>query len=167
MRHNPVTMVLWYYYLFHVSFTVCICFKFYLELSIEYKILNDHEIHNWIGRIKEQIACSSTIELEGLIQTKFHLDKGQKYLLREYDKEGSLFFDADDINKVEEGARLKIHVYRRRWVLIMIFTLNHLHQMKQDLIVMMKWMLRNLFSFLCGEIRLTGYFYRFYRCRQK
>ena len=28
-------------------------------------------------------ACSSTIELEGLIQTKFHMDKGQKCLLKE------------------------------------------------------------------------------------
>ena len=103
MRHNPVNMVLWHYYLFHVSFTVCICFKFYLELSIEYKILNDHEIHNWI-------ACSSTIELEGLIQTKFHLDKGQKYLLQEYDKGETLFLDVDDINEVEDRARLKVIV---------------------------------------------------------
>ena len=103
MRHNPVNMVLWHYYLFHVSFTVCICFKFYLELSIEYKILNDHEIHKWI-------ACSSTIELEGLIQTKFHLDKGQKYLLQEYDKGETLFLDVDDINEVEDRARLKVIV---------------------------------------------------------
>ena len=103
MQHNPVTMVLWHYYLFRVSFTVCISFKFYLELSIEYKILNDHEIHNWI-------ACSSTIELEGLIQTKFHLDKGQKYLLQEYDKEETLFLDVDDINEVEDRARLKVIV---------------------------------------------------------
>ena len=103
MRHNPVNMVLWHYYLFHVSFTVCICFKFYLELSIEYKILNDHEIHKWI-------ACSSIIELEGLIQTKFHLDKGQKYLLQEYDKGETLFLDVDDINEVEDRARLKVIV---------------------------------------------------------
>ena len=77
-----------------------------MELYIEYKILNDHEIHNSIGRIKKKkITCSSTMELEGLIQTKFYLDKGQKYLLQEYDKKENLFFDVADISEVEDGAR--------------------------------------------------------------
>ena len=48
--------------------------------------------------------------MEGLIQTKFHLDKGQKYLLQEYDKEETLFLDVDDINEVEDRARLKVIV---------------------------------------------------------
>ena len=59
-------------------------------------------------RIK--IACSSTIELEGLNQIKFRLDKGQKYILQEHDKEESLFFDVDDSNEVEDEARLKVTV---------------------------------------------------------
>ena len=48
--------------------------------------------------------------MEGLIQTKFHLDKGQKYLLQEYDKGETLFLDVDDINEVEDRARLKVIV---------------------------------------------------------
>ena len=71
-----------------------------------HRILNDQEIHNWTERIKEKITCSSTIELEVLIQPKFHLDKEQKNLLQENDKEESSFFDVDDISKVEDGARL-------------------------------------------------------------
>ena len=63
-----------------------------------------------LGESRKKITCSSTIELEGLIQTKFQLDKGQKYLLQEYDKEESLFFDVDDISEVEDGARLKVIV---------------------------------------------------------
>lgn len=59
---------------------------------------------------RKKIACSSTIEFEGLIQTKFHQDKGQKYLLQEYGKDERLFFDDDDIKEVEDGARLKVIV---------------------------------------------------------
>ena len=36
-----------------------------------------------LGESRGGNACSSTIELEGLIQTKFHMDKGQKCLLKE------------------------------------------------------------------------------------
>ena len=104
MPHNPVSMKLWYYYLFRVSFTACICFNFGGETF--HRILNDQEIHNWTERIKEKITCSSTIELEVLIQPKFHLDKEQKNLLQENDEEESSFFDVDDISKVEDGARL-------------------------------------------------------------
>ena len=59
---------------------------------------------------RKNIACSSTIELEGLIQTKSHQDKGEKYLLQEYGKEERLFFDDDDIKEVENAARLKVIV---------------------------------------------------------
>ena len=48
--------------------------------------------------------------MEGLIQTEFHLDKGQKYFLQEHDKEENLFFDVDDVSEVEDGARLKVIV---------------------------------------------------------
>ena len=57
------------------------------------------------GESRKKITCSSAMELEGLIQTKFHLDNGQKYFLQEYDKEENLFFDVDDISEVENGAR--------------------------------------------------------------
>ena len=46
--------------------------------------------------------------MESLILTKFHLGKGQKYLLQKYDKDKSLFFDVDDIGEVEDEARLKV-----------------------------------------------------------
>ena len=134
-----------------------------------------------LGESRKKNACLSTIELEGLIQTKFHLDKGQKYLLQEYDKEESLFLDVDDINEVEDRARLKVIVTSdkdavndedRNSCLPQKMRVNNdittesSAQMKQNLIMMMKWMLGNLFSFLCGEIRLTRYFYRFC-CQQK
>ena len=49
--------------------------------------------------------------------------------------------------------RTETHVDHRRWELITILTMNQLHQMKLDVIMMMmKWMLGNLLSFLCGEI---------------
>ena len=60
------------------------------------------------GEPRKKFARSSTSELEGLIQPKFHLDKGQKYSFQEYDKEECSFFDVDDINEDEDGARLKV-----------------------------------------------------------
>ena len=50
---------------------------------------------------RKKLACSLTIELEGLIQTKFHQGKGQKYLLQEYGKEERLFFDDDDPRRLK------------------------------------------------------------------
>ena len=62
---------------------------------------------NWENQGKKT-TCSSNSE--GLIQTWFQLDKGQKYLSQEFDQEESLFFDVDDISEVEDEARLKVIV---------------------------------------------------------
>ena len=48
--------------------------------------------------------------------------------------------------------RTETHVDRRRLEVITILTLNHLHQMQQDVVMMMKRMLGNLFFVLYAEI---------------
>ena len=114
-RHKSSTSFAWIlnisakaaHYLLYVLFTVYSSFKSFFKHSIEYKTLSDHETHNWIGRIKENNACPSCIELEGLSQTNWHLDKRQKNLLQEYDKEEKLFFDIGGTSKVDDGARSK------------------------------------------------------------
>ena len=105
--------------------------------------------------------------MEGLIQTKFQQDKRQRYLLQEYDKEESLFFDVDNISEVEVGARLKVVVtsdkdtinnedrnsYRlQKMGVNSNIDIESSTSNEIGVIMMMKWMLGNLLSFLYGEI---------------